>query len=86
MHARNDSREITAAARAAFLSRFVDEVDPDRELPEPERLRRAAMARKAHFSRLAYHSAIARAKKAPAPVKADAQEVRRAGTPSTPTS
>jgi len=54
VHARYDPRQTTAPARAAFLKRFLDEVDPDRVLPEPERLRRAAAARKAYFTRLAY--------------------------------
>lgn len=66
MHSRNDSREVTANARAAFLARFETEVDPDRELPEAERLRRAMMARKAYFAALAYKSAVARARKAAA--------------------
>jgi hypothetical protein len=54
VHARYDPRETTAPARAAFLKRFLDEVDHDRVLPEPERLRRAASARKAYFTRLAF--------------------------------
>jgi hypothetical protein len=54
VHARYDPRQTTAPARAAFLRRFLDEVDPDRVLPEPERLRRAAAARKAYFTRLAF--------------------------------
>lgn len=53
LHARVDSREITAPARKAFLARFLDEVDPERTLPEAERQRRAEHARKAYFSRLA---------------------------------
>ena len=53
-HARYDPRQTTAPARAAFLKRFLDEVDPDRVLPETERLRRAASARKAYFTRLAF--------------------------------
>jgi len=57
MHARNDPRETTRAARAAFAQRFVNQVDPHRRLPEAERLRRAEAARKAHFSRLAYLAA-----------------------------
>ena len=64
LHATHDPRETTANGRAAFLARFEDEVDPDRQLPEPERQRRAAMARKAYFARLAYKSAVARARKA----------------------
>jgi hypothetical protein len=56
LHARYDPRQTTAAARDAFLRRFLDEVDPGRILPESERLRRAAAARKAYFTRLAYLS------------------------------
>jgi len=63
-HSRHDARETTRAARAAFANRFEDQVDPDRVLPEAERLRRAESARKAHFARLALASARARAKKA----------------------
>lgn len=54
LHARHDPRQTTAPARGAFLRRFLDEVDPGRVLPESERLRRAAAARKAYFTRLAY--------------------------------
>ncbi len=60
MHAQHDSRETSAPARAAFNARFLDEVDPDRVLPETERLRRAEHARKAHMTRLALASAKAR--------------------------
>ena len=60
LHSRHDSREITAKAREAFLRRFLDEVDPDRVLPEAERRRRAKHARKAYFARLALTSARAR--------------------------
>ena len=54
VHARYDPHQTTAPAREAFLHRFLDEVDPGRVLPERERLRRAAAARKAYFTRLAY--------------------------------
>lgn len=57
MHARNDPRQTTAAARLAFLQRFEREVDPHRHLAAPERHRRAEAARRAYFSRLAYQSA-----------------------------
>lgn len=63
MHALHDPRETTRAARAAFSQRFVDEVDPRRQLPERERLRRADAARRAHFARLAYLSARRRARR-----------------------
>jgi hypothetical protein len=60
LHSQYDSRELTKNARAKFDQRFVDEVDPDRVLPEAERLRRAEHARKAYFARLALASAQAR--------------------------
>jgi hypothetical protein len=52
----------TAKARAAFLARFLDEVDPGRVLPEAERLRRAEHAKSAYFARLAFASAKSRRK------------------------
>ncbi len=63
LHSNVDSREHTEPARRAFLRRFEDLVDPDRQLPEAERLRRAAHARKAHFTRLAFLSSKARRKR-----------------------
>jgi hypothetical protein len=60
LHSRYDSRELTKAARTAFESKFEREVDPEGVLPIEERLRRAEMARKAHFTRLALRSAQAR--------------------------
>jgi hypothetical protein len=50
--ARHDPKVYTALARAGMEKRFVDEVDPDRVLPEPERARRAAAARKAYYTEL----------------------------------
>lgn len=50
----------TGPARAAFLSKFEREVDPDNVLDPAERARRADHARKAHFTRLALKSAKAR--------------------------
>jgi len=38
------------------MSRFERDVDPDGVLPEAERLRRAEMAKKAYFARLALKS------------------------------
>lgn len=58
----HDSKVLTAPARRAFEQRFIIEVDPLGELPEAERNRRAAAARKAYFTKLAYKSARARAK------------------------
>ena len=54
----------TGPAREKFEQRFLDEVDPDRTLPETERLRRAGFARKAYYTRLAIKSAAARRKRA----------------------
>lgn len=48
VHSRHDGLEITAAARAAFRSKFEREVDPEGVLPETERLRRAEMLRRAY--------------------------------------
>lgn len=59
---RHDSKKLTAPAREAFEKRFLDQVDPDRALPEAERLRRAAAARKLYFADLAFRSARARRK------------------------
>lgn len=60
LHGRVDSTKHTEPARAAFLSRFEHEADPDGVLPELERKRRAAQLKKAYFTRLALKSAQAR--------------------------
>jgi hypothetical protein len=60
LHSRYDSRELLRPARAAFESKFEREVDPEGLLEPAERTRRADMARKAHFTRLAIASAKAR--------------------------
>jgi hypothetical protein len=61
LHATHDPRQTTQAARQAFLARFEAEVDPDGLLPPQERQRRALMARRAYFARLAMKSARTRA-------------------------
>lgn len=63
LHSRYDSRELIRPAREAFLSKFEREVDPDGLLDPVERARRADMARKAYFTRLAMASAKARRKR-----------------------
>lgn len=63
LHAKYDSRELTAPARAAALSRFERQVDPDGTLPVAERQRRAEHAKKAYFTGLALKSAVARRKR-----------------------
>jgi hypothetical protein len=62
---RHNPRDLTAAARERFLHRFLDEVDPDSELPIEERERRALYARKRYFAELALKSARARRKSEP---------------------
>ena len=64
LHAQvKDPAGHTASARAAFLSRFEREVDPDGVLEPAERFRRAEHAKKAYFLRLALASHKARANK-----------------------
>ena len=58
LHARvEDPAAHTAPARKTFLERFEAEVDPTGTLAPDERARRAAHARSAYFTRLAYQSA-----------------------------
>lgn len=59
-NSRHDTKKLTAPARAAFLDRFERIVDPKGELPVAERFRRAELAKKAYFTRLAMRSARAR--------------------------
>lgn len=63
LHSKVDSTAHTKPARAAFLDRFLEEVDPCRVLPEAERHRRAQQAKKAYFAGLALKSSRARSRK-----------------------
>jgi hypothetical protein len=63
-HASHDSTEQTEKARAAFLGGFEVEVDPDNELTDEERCRRANHALRAHMAKLSLMAAIARRAKA----------------------
>lgn len=66
LHAKYDSKKLTANARKAFLSSFARQVDPEGKLAPQERERRAESAKRAHFQKLAYLSAKKRsANKAP---------------------
>jgi hypothetical protein len=58
-----DRAAHTAPARAAFLSRFEREVDPDGTLDPRTRAQLAEYRRKEYFARLALASAKARAAK-----------------------
>lgn len=65
LHAQTDSREHVRPAREAFMRRFEDQVDPDRELSEEERARRAHQALKSHMTRLALRSSTSRSRRSP---------------------
>jgi hypothetical protein len=67
--ATHDTCETTRKARESFLARFVDEVDPQRVLPEAERQRRAEAAKRAYMCALARKSAQARRKETAAPTR-----------------
>lgn len=66
LHARGGTN--TGPARAAFLSKFETEVDPNGQLPPEERARRAKAARSAHFSRMALKSVKSRSPSKSPPV------------------
>jgi hypothetical protein len=56
-----DRKANGVRAQLGLLAKFIDQVDPDRVLPEAQRLRRATNARNAHMQRLALRSSKARA-------------------------
>lgn len=58
-----DRAARTRPAREGFETRFETEVDPEGTLPEDERARRAAYARKAYFLELSAKAAKARARR-----------------------
>lgn len=58
---REDPAATAARAQAGLMDKFRREVDPNNELPEAERERRAEAARRAHMQRLALASSKARA-------------------------
>lgn len=60
MHAKGSTN--VQAARDAQWQKFLDEVDPDRQLSEPERNRRAKHAEKAYMTRLSYMRSRKRSK------------------------
>jgi hypothetical protein len=64
LHAQRDSRELTAKARSAAWQKYLDEVDPDGSLPEPERIRRAESLRKSRLLAASLKAAVARRRKA----------------------
>jgi len=60
----------TAPARLALLDKFVDEVDPERVLPEKERAKRAEAARLLYYERLRFKRLKALRQKREAKAKA----------------
>jgi hypothetical protein len=58
----SDPTSRTEPARRAFLARFARQIDPDGQLTEAERQRRAAAAMKAYFTSLALRSSMSRGK------------------------
>ena len=67
LHALHDTLKVSAPGREAATrglnERLLAEIDPGRLLAPAERDRRLALARRAHFTRLAYKSARARNKR-----------------------
>jgi hypothetical protein len=61
---RHDPALYTAPGlRAAnSLTRFLDQVDPDRTLPEPERTRRALAARRLFYSEIGRKGGLSKRK------------------------
>ncbi len=79
LHGQRDSREITSAARRAFLGKFEQEVDPEGVLPPAERARRAQHLLKAHMVGLALARATKRARKDRTAGNQPAVQVEEAG-------
>jgi hypothetical protein len=73
----------TQPARDAYLQKFLDEVDPDGELPEAERRKRADNARAAHLARMRYEGLKKRRgkKKRPKPGGGEVEIVWRSDQP-----
>lgn len=59
-----DPKPALAKVREGYRGKWLDQVDPDRVLPEAERNRRADAAMRAHMQRMALKSAKARAQRA----------------------
>ncbi len=64
LHASRDSRDVTAAARAAFEAKFRALADPNGELSIEERERRAQLLKRAYFAALALKSSRVRGRRA----------------------
>ena len=62
---REDPKPAMEKLRAGYQQKWIDQVDPDRLLPEAERDRRANAAMRAHMQSLALKSSKARSKGGP---------------------
>jgi hypothetical protein len=60
---REDPKEHIAMMNRQFRERFEKQVDPDGVLPDEERRRRAEVARKLFYQKLAFKSSRARSRK-----------------------
>jgi len=60
-----DRKARTAPATEASMKRFERQVDPNGELPEAERLKRADAAKRAYFARLSFKASKARSRTNP---------------------
>jgi hypothetical protein len=74
---RHDAETMVGPAHIGFRRRFENLVDPERVLPEPERMVRADRARRAYMLTLAAKSAAARKKAAAGPDKTPAAATTR---------
>jgi hypothetical protein len=81
---REDPAASAARGQAGLLAKFVEQVDPDRVLPEAERIRRAEAARRAHMQRLAFRSSKVRARRRPATVDTRGRLVQAAAQAASP--
>ncbi len=77
--AKHDMREMTEPARRAYFAKFEAQVDPNGELPEAERTRRAMAAMRAHMARLAYERHKARRERQAAALIDEAMELEASG-------
>ncbi len=78
-YARAAKREMTEPARRAYFAKFEAQVDPNGELPEAERTRRAMAAMGAHMARLAYERHKTRRDRQAAALIDEAMELEASG-------
>lgn len=62
LEAKYGVKGFTQKARAASFERFIDQVDPERQLSEPERIKRAKAKEREHMLRMNLRSQQARSR------------------------